>query len=231
MTVPKELIDARVPTPADLAEFVQAMRDSNKWSQATLAEISRVTERTIQRVENGEPSSLDTRRALARAFGHDDVDLFEKPWPFTNPEKVKAYIAELDETTLKIALTPIKEGRTLRTMLEGAESFATDEIGELTKQAREALASLADYLRDYQNISDECSMSQKLGVDRDIDDLLQTITEQGATVGAGFRHARLRMKPDPPDKSDMDWTNIHIVIAPKEALPSGIRVPKRVRFT
>ena len=231
MTVPKELIDARVPTPADLAEFVQAMRDSNKWSQATLAEISRVTERTIQRVENGEPSSLDTRRALARAFGHDDVDLFEKPWPFTNPEKVKAYIAELDETTLKIALTPIKEGRTLRTMLEGAESFATDEIGELTKQAREALASLADYLRDYQNISDECSMSQKLGVDRDIDDLLQTITEQGATVGAGFRHARLRMKPDPPDKSDMDWTNIHIVIAPKEAFPSGIRVPKRVRFT
>ena len=231
MTVPKELIDARVPTPADLAEFVQAMRDSNKWSQATLAEISRVTERTIQRVENGEPSSLDTRRALARAFGHDDVDLFEKPWPFTNPEKVKAYIAELDETTLKIALTPIKEGRTLRTMLEGAESFATDEIGELTKEAREAFASLADYLRDYQNISDECSMSQKLGVDRDIDDLLQTITEQGATVGAGFRHARLRMKPDPPDKSDMDWTNIHIVIAPKEAFPSGIRVPKRVRFT
>lgn len=75
----KEIFESCLPTPAELAKFVKTMRDMNKWSQATLAEIARVTERTIQRVENGEPSSLDTRRALARAFGFEDLDAFDKP--------------------------------------------------------------------------------------------------------------------------------------------------------
>jgi ribosome-binding protein aMBF1 (putative translation factor) len=51
MTVdPEELLELRVPCPADLADFIKTMREMNKWSQATLAEIARVTERTIQRV-------------------------------------------------------------------------------------------------------------------------------------------------------------------------------------
>ena len=154
----------------------------------------------------------------------------KSPGPFLNPEKVKAHIAELDKTTVQVAITAIKEGRTLRTMLESTESFATEEIGELTSEARETFASLVDYLRDYNDVSSEYTMSQKLGVDRDIDDLIQTIFEQGATIGAGLRRALLRMKPDPPERPPMDWTNIYIVIAPKEALPSVIRVPKSVQF-
>jgi DNA-binding XRE family transcriptional regulator len=76
---PEEIIDTRVPTPADLAKFIKNMREMNKWSQATLAEIARLNERTVQRVENGEPSSLDTRRSLARAFSLDYLDIFERP--------------------------------------------------------------------------------------------------------------------------------------------------------
>jgi ribosome-binding protein aMBF1 (putative translation factor) len=49
---PEEILDARVPTPAELAQFVKSLRDENKWSQATLAEISGLTERTIQRVRD-----------------------------------------------------------------------------------------------------------------------------------------------------------------------------------
>ena len=80
MTIkPEETLECRVPTAPELAEFVKIMREINKWSQATLAEIAKVTERTIQRVESGQPSSLDTRRALARAFGYDDLDVFDKP--------------------------------------------------------------------------------------------------------------------------------------------------------
>jgi hypothetical protein len=54
--------------------------------------LARLNERTIQRVENGEPSTLDTRRALARAFGFEDLDIFEKPFPFPDAEKLKSYI-------------------------------------------------------------------------------------------------------------------------------------------
>src|SRR5262249_52531631 len=106
------------PTPTELADFIKWIRETNKWTQATLAEIAGVTERTIQRVENAEPSSLDTRRALARAFGSKDLDIFEKPWPRPDPEKLKAEMAESDA----VAITRIREGRTLRTMVEGASA-------------------------------------------------------------------------------------------------------------
>jgi transcriptional regulator with XRE-family HTH domain len=229
MTVnPETIFETRLPTPAELAEFVKTMRDKNKLSQATLAEIARVTERTVQRVENGEPSSLDTRRALARAFGYEDLDVFDKACPFPNVEKLKAYSAELEKTTVVVPITRIEDARTLRTMMEGAESSATEELGELSTEAREAFASIVDYkyLRDYNDIRDEYSMSQRLDVDRDIGALLDTIAGEGASVGAGLRHARLRFKSATPNSGPMNWTNIYIVLAPKDALPFNIRVPK-----
>ena len=51
------------------------------WSQETLAELSGLTVRTIQRVEAGQTSSLDTRRALARGFEIPDTDVFLKSRP------------------------------------------------------------------------------------------------------------------------------------------------------
>jgi hypothetical protein len=44
---------------------------------------------TVQRVENGEPSSVDTRRALARAFKIENIDVFNKPHAFSSSEKIK----------------------------------------------------------------------------------------------------------------------------------------------
>ena len=88
-----------------------------------------------------------------------------------------------------------------------------------------------DYLRDYNEIRDEYSMGQRLEVDRDLDALLKWVSDEHAAVGAGLRHARLRLKNGaPPDREPMDWTNIYFVLAPGNALPSNIRVPKAVRF-
>lgn len=222
----EEILETRLPTPDELAEFIKTMRDTNKWSQATLAEIARVAERTIQRVESGEPSSLDTRRALALAFGYEDLDIFDKPWPLPNIGKLKAYSAELDKTMVVIPITRIQDARTLRTMTEGAESSAIEEIGDLAMEAREAFASVVDYLRDYNDVGDLYSISQRLDVDRDIDALLTTVADAGATVGAGLRHARVRFKPDAPNCEPMDWSNIYFALAPSDALPSNIRVPR-----
>jgi DNA-binding XRE family transcriptional regulator len=222
---PDETLDHRVPTPADLAEIVKVMRATNKWSQATLAELARVTERTVQRVENGEPSSLDTRRALAGAFRCQDLDVFERPWPFPNVDK----LADLEQTTVAISLTRIRDSRTVRTMVEGAHSSAIHEIGELSSQAREAFAEIVDYLRDYNDIRDEYSMGQRLGVDRDIDALLKSLSDQRAALGAGLFSTKLKWR-GVPDRPAMDWTNIYFVLAPEDALPSTVRVPRSIGF-
>ena len=231
MTVdPEEIFEApRLMTQAELAEFVKTRRSEHKWSQATLAEIAGVDERTIQRVENGEPSSFDTRRAIARAFQCDDLDVFNKPMRLPNIEKLKAHWAELDKTTVIIPITRIRDARTLRTMSEGVLSFAAEELGELSTEARKTFASIVDYLHDYNDVRDHYSMSARLDVDRDIDALLKTIANAGAAVGAGLQHARVRFTSDAPNCEPMNWTNIYFVLAPNDALPPNVRVPKGIK--
>jgi transcriptional regulator with XRE-family HTH domain len=232
MTVdPEEIYDApRVITPAELALFVKEWRSAHKWKQATLAQFAGLTERTIQRVENAEPSSVETRRAIARAFKCDDLDVFNKPMRLPNIEKLKAHGAELDKTTVIVPITRIQDARTLRTMSEGASAFAPEELGELSVEARKAFASIVDYLHDYNDVSDEYSMSERLNVDRDIDALLKEIVDAGAAIGAGLRHTRVRFKSDAPNREPMDWTNIYFVLAPNDALPANVRVPKGMKI-
>ncbi|AMJ76641.1 helix-turn-helix transcriptional regulator [Alteromonas stellipolaris] len=50
---------------------VKRLRIENGWSQEHLSKISGVSVRTIQRVENGHSSSLETRSALAAVFELD----------------------------------------------------------------------------------------------------------------------------------------------------------------
>jgi len=64
----QQMQKAETISAAELATFVRFMREYKKWSQDTLAEISKLSIRTIQRIENGKPSNEDTRRALALAL-------------------------------------------------------------------------------------------------------------------------------------------------------------------
>ncbi|WP_291842664.1 helix-turn-helix transcriptional regulator [Maricaulis sp.] len=48
---------------------LKALRHDKGWSQAELAQISDLSVRTIQRLEQGRPASLEAVKALAAAFG------------------------------------------------------------------------------------------------------------------------------------------------------------------
>ncbi len=50
------------------SDKVIRLRKHHGWSQERLAQISGLSPRTIQRVEQGEPSSIETRLSLANAF-------------------------------------------------------------------------------------------------------------------------------------------------------------------
>ena len=82
--------EPRTLTPAELAAVVRLFRETRGWSQEQLAEIARVSARTVQRVEDGQPASLETRRALAGAFGFDDIDAFNKPYSIPTDEELAA---------------------------------------------------------------------------------------------------------------------------------------------
>ena len=72
--------EPRTLTPIELAAVVRLFRETRGWSQEQLAEIARIAARTVQRVEDGQPFSLETRRALAGALGFKDMVAFNKPY-------------------------------------------------------------------------------------------------------------------------------------------------------
>ena len=60
------------------------------WSQETLAELSGLTVRTVQRVEAGDRVGPETRRALARAWGAPDINCLNTPTVFPTTEEIQA---------------------------------------------------------------------------------------------------------------------------------------------
>lgn len=90
MNVTANTQQSRLLTPAEMALCIKLFREARQWSQEQLAAISGLNVRTIQRVEQGLSASLDTRRALARAFEFDDVDALNKPFTIPSEEELKA---------------------------------------------------------------------------------------------------------------------------------------------
>lgn len=58
---------------------VQKLRLKHGWSQQQLAELSGLSARTIQRVENGQPASTETLKSLASVFEIDFSTLTSEP--------------------------------------------------------------------------------------------------------------------------------------------------------
>ncbi|CAN5635358.1 2TM domain-containing protein [soil metagenome] len=74
---------------------VQKMRLQRGWSQQQLAELSGLSTRTIQRIERGEPPSVESLKALASVFEVDFSELRETNMNATptNPSDIEEALA------------------------------------------------------------------------------------------------------------------------------------------
>ena len=89
------------------------------------------------------------------------------------------------------------------------------------------IASIVDYLRDYNDIRDAYSMTQRLEIDRDIDAMLKKVSDEGAAVGVGLRQTRMRLKSSAPNSEPIDLSIVYYVLASDDALPCSVRAPKQ----
>lgn len=85
---------------ADLSEdfdgqTLKALRLERAWSQEQLAEISGLSARTVQRLEQGGKASLDTQKALAAALDVP-VTAFRSPAPTPPGQEPQAMCATTD---------------------------------------------------------------------------------------------------------------------------------------
>lgn len=79
---------------------IRKLRQQKGWSQEQLAEVTGLSSRTIQRIENGEPASNETMRALAAVF---DIPLSEmRPLPSSHEQRpAKALFSHDERQVLK----------------------------------------------------------------------------------------------------------------------------------
>jgi transcriptional regulator with XRE-family HTH domain len=220
------MFDMRALTPQELASIVSTERQNRGWTQATLGEVSGLTERTIQRVEGGEPSSLDTRRALARAFEWEDIDVFRKPWRIPNAERLQKEQERFERETVPLSIVRFTSGRQARELADETQALAFSAVAELCASAETIWASFEDYIKDYDLAHDCYSAADRLQVNEALQHMLDDLAALGITVGGGTRSVKVSFPLASPEAPPLRFIVGYFVSCPEKAFPTSIRVPR-----
>jgi transcriptional regulator with XRE-family HTH domain len=216
-------------TPAEVGFLVKIYRDAMEWSQETLAEVSGLTVRTIQRVEAGQPSSLNTRRAIARGFQIPDLDVFNKPNPFPTQQELDQQKAEFDRKYLVLDASVV-DGRKITTMLsekQGHGAIGPGSTVELPHAAQDVFAGILDYLRDCMDVADVASRREMLGYGDEVDAMIAELRATRFCVCMAVRQTSITSKSW-KDQTPMDLEVAYLIAAPIDSPPAKIVVPRKL---
>lgn len=229
MTEAQTKNEPRLLTSKEFALMCKLLRQGRGWTQEVLAEVAKVTVRTVQRVEQGEAASKDTLRALAGAFGAEDLDCFVKPVVVPTPEDVKGAQEKFEAEHITLAVKPISGGRELATLVTTTSMDSAEQTAELPAEAAHEYAALIDYYRDYRDVADCYSEVQRLDVFEDLDRHIDALKGLGFTLVHAVRRVRLRFRSD---KATEPWDTavLYLMAAPKGKEPEGVVVPRKVQL-
>lgn len=195
MTTAEQTKSPRMPTLQEFAFCIKLFRELRKWSQEQLAGISGLTTRTIQRVEKGEPSSTDTRRALARAFGLEDIDGFNKPIGIPDAEEQKAQQEQFAKDHITLKAQPLISGKELAKLAESTQMDLFSPAFELERAADEEFAALTDYFRDYRDCHEMYSEVGKFEVFDALETHIQALKALGVSLCYAIRKVAFKSAP------------------------------------
>ena len=203
MTTAENTTSPRMPTLQEFAGCIKIFRELRKWSQEQLADISGLTVRTIQRVEKGEPSSTDTRRALARAFELEDIDAFNKPISIPDAEEQKAQQEQFEKDHITLKALPLTTGKELAKLAETTQMDLFAPAFELERKADEEFAALTDYFHDYRDCHDDYSAVAKFDIYDDLDAHIQSLKALNVSLCYAIRKVTFKSAPGiEPYKAD-----------------------------
>ncbi len=205
------------------------MRGVMEWSQETLAEISELTARSIQRTEAGQQVNTDTKRAIARAFGCDDLNFLMQPITVSSPEKLEAQKVAFDRNHLVLDVEPV-DGRGIIHRLLDAEGFRAigpGNIVELPRPVEDAYAAVLDFVRDCMDVMDVARRAEMLGYGDHLDELMEPMRAAGFCLLVASREVNLSSVTGPEAKPLLT-TILYVVAGPLAHLPKQIFVPRQI---
>ncbi|EMN7028090.1 XRE family transcriptional regulator, partial [Pseudomonas aeruginosa] len=175
--------------------------------------------------EQGQVASLDTRRALARAFELEDIDALNKPFVIPSEEDAKAAKEKFDQEHVTLTATPLTTGKQLAKLAETCSMDLSEPAFELPREADETFAMLVDYLREYRDCADAYNETQKF----EIYDELQSHIDALKVLGVSLRYATRKIQVKwgtGADVKPMLATVLYIVGFPLGKEPEQFATPK-----
>jgi transcriptional regulator with XRE-family HTH domain len=174
----------------EISRLVRKLRTKRGWTQETLTELAGLADvKTVQRVEKGESTNRDTRRALARAFGIDDMDFFNRPRPHPNPEQLKAIHDKFERENVVLDAERIVNGRELVLMITVENAFGVRSSPRgLPPAAHDLLILIHDCLLELMDILEVTPRSELLDSYSDkLNDLISGLNAEGHCLYAAQR--------------------------------------------
>ena len=219
----------RIATPQELSQIIRILREMRKWSQETLSAVSGLSVRTVQRVEKGEPSDLDTRRALARAFESEDIDVFNKPCAVPSKAQLQAEKEKFERDHVTIACSVVTSGRELANVYVGAAADHSVPAMDLEGGPAQDFAALTDFLRDWRDCWDMVSEVEKLEVYADTQKYLDSLKAAKISVVIATRDVKLTSSTW-SDKTAWPVTVFYMVAFETGAEPKELAVRRQIRI-
>lgn len=219
-----EKTQPRLLTPEELGLVVKIHRELRQWSQEQLGELSGLSTRTIQRVEGGKPSDLDTRRALARAFDLEDIDAFNKPYVIPTEDELKAAKEEFDKENITLPLLPLSTGKELAGLVELASMDLSTPAFELSREADERFAGLIDYFRDYRDCADCYSQRDKFAIYDELQEHIDAL--KALEVSLRYATRKMVVKGAVPEAKPVPVKVLYVIAFPLGKEPTEIATPR-----
>lgn len=155
-----------------LAQTVKQLRAMFKFTQENLADAANLTTRTIQKIESGRHSpDEETLRSIAHALNMD-TRIFNKP----TPEQERRRRAEIERTmrkTIMVPVSPVRDEHDFLSQFAQRHAVRFDASTVKREEAMDLAASLADWIRDLNDIWDEIYQSERLEYAREFSELCQ----------------------------------------------------------
>jgi len=231
VTTPTNLREA---TPAEVAVLVRMFREIRGWTQDTLAALSGLEVRTIQRVEGGERSSKETKRAIARAFDFEDLDAFSKFQEPPSSKEAEKQRQEFERKHLILDLNPV-DGRGIVSALmdlSGLGAIGHQSLAGLSRDAQDAFAVLLDYARDCMDVCDVASKTEMLGYGDEIQAHVDSLKAAGHDLFIAHRKAVMLPKSGSGEQGqNLGMEVLYLITAPVGANPGKVAVSKQAEFS
>ena len=206
---------------------VRTLRETKGWSQEQMAEIAKLSTRTVQRVEEGLPASLDTRRALASGLGFEDIDALNKPYAIPTAVQLAEQQARFNAEHLTLKAQRIETGKQLGRAVEQCSAALYHEAVDLPVEAAEVFARLTDYCRDYAVCGEMFSAVDKLGIYEELEQMVSQLADMEFTLIVATRDTQLRTNGA---TDGVPISILYVVAFPKGKEAEQLLVAKNVKF-